>query len=194
VLPCRWNRAGDSWDTVGSEPGPVWSQSCAWCHETGHDADPSRKHEDGVGCEACHGPGSEHASDPAHAHVFGFPADQPVLASSVCGSCHLQGGLTKDGLSFPEGFRPGTDLRKVFQFDWKGLDTAAGDHHAQQEIRGVLAGDGKQRVCLACHDPHRQTATGHEKQPQGPLCAQCHVNGSAALKTDREAVCPVCEL
>lgn len=190
VLPCRWNRASDSWDSVGAEPGPVFVDTCAWCHQTG--AKPSK--EDGVGCEACHGPGSAHVADPEHVDSFAFPASRPELAASVCGACHLQGGLSKDGLSFPDGFRPGTDLREVFQYDWSGLDTAQGDHHAQREIRTVLAGPSRSRVCLDCHDPHRQTASAHATRPQGPLCAECHVDGSAQLRSGREAVCPVCEL
>jgi len=190
VLPCRWNRASDSWDSVGAEPGPVFVETCAWCHQTGET--PAK--EDGVGCEACHGAGSAHVADPEHVDSFAFPASKPELAASVCGSCHLQGGLSKDGLSFPDGFRPGTDLRVVFRYDWSGLDTAQGDHHAQREIRTVLAGPSRRRVCLDCHDPHRQTATAHATQPQGPLCGECHVNGSAQLRSGREAVCPVCEL
>lgn len=191
VLPCRWNRATEGWDMVGAEPGPVFADTCAWCHQTGPRPRPV---ENGVGCEACHGPGAAHAADPEKQRSFAFPPNRPELAASVCGACHLQGGLTREGLSFPEGFRPGTDLREVFRYDWQALDAAAGDHHAQKEIRSVLAGTATQRVCVSCHDPHRQTALAHGKLPVSGLCAECHVNGSAALRSDREAVCPVCEL
>lgn len=190
VLPCRWNRVTDAWETVGGEVGPAWDEICAFCHETV--AAPAR--EDGIGCEACHGPGGDHVVNPATARPFSFPRGQAVARASVCGSCHLQGGLSKENLTFPKGFRPGADLRTLFTYDWKSLDGAKGDHHAQKEIRTVLEGGSEAAVCVSCHDPHAQTALGHGQQPQNALCDECHVEGSSQLRVDREAVCPVCEL
>lgn len=101
-------------------PAPVllsgtghWNQVCISCHTTGGEARvpdmyartpasgmtaDSRVGEFGVACQACHGPGAEHARSPrrrpgsnglAGGHAITNPARlEPARASEVCGQCH----------------------------------------------------------------------------------------------------------
>ena len=193
VLPCRWNRREQVWEAVGSDPGPVWDEVCANCHVTG--SGPAR--EDGIGCEACHGPGSAHAASPAEVLPFVFRADEPRRGASVCGSCHLQGGTAPDGSPFAKGFHPGADLMARFRYDWEGLDAEEGDVHSQLSLREVLRdGHSPQGAipCQDCHGSHDLRAPHHAERPRVDLCNQCHLPGSPELKPNRETRCPVCDL
>jgi hypothetical protein len=91
---------------VGNDAG--WSKyhvgeerpyNCGTCHTTGYSSWPPDAHQDdlpgligtwtepGVHCEACHGPGSLHASDPR-----GFSVNKDRDGSS-CGDCHFRGAV-----------------------------------------------------------------------------------------------------
>lgn len=104
VLPAEWDTVNQEWrpyllaDTWRL-PEYDFVQNCAGCHTTGLQAERGRWEDDGVQCEACHGPGSEHidAADAAgrrpddeeiaeiHAAIVLSPDPQ------ICGQCHSQG-------------------------------------------------------------------------------------------------------
>ncbi len=62
VLPAQYNVVTGEWVAYfPDEPAKRnWFKECAGCHATG--VDPAKKTfvETGIGCEACHGPGSNH--------------------------------------------------------------------------------------------------------------------------------------
>ena len=79
---------------VGYHPGEEKPYTCGVCHTTGYNPDGHQNDmpgmigtwtEDGVFCEECHGPGSQHASDP-----YGVILDIE-RSSALCGECHLRG-------------------------------------------------------------------------------------------------------
>lgn len=126
VLPAEWDvTAGewrrldlaDSWD----DPAYDWEQSCAYCHVTGFEVERERWEDDGVQCEACHGPGEIHADLASDA---GRRPDEEELAEiraainlaldpQTCGQCHAR-GTSENGLPFPEGYFPGGALEDTF--------------------------------------------------------------------------------
>ncbi|MCA9915996.1 MAG: hypothetical protein KC496_21725, partial [Anaerolineae bacterium] len=109
VLPAEWNTLAQAWEPLAladAWPDPVYDfvTNCAGCHTTGLDASRGRWEDDGVECEACHGPGSTHADlvDDAGSSID----DEEVAAirgaiaftsdSQMCGQCHSR-GTTPDG-------------------------------------------------------------------------------------------------
>lgn len=112
----------------------TWNQNCHMCHATGvrprltaTGAD-TRVSELGIACEACHGPGAEHAAsnrDPRRRYALhdGDAADDtiveptrlpPARSAQVCGQCHsvsiLRRSHSADWSERGLPYRPGDDL------------------------------------------------------------------------------------
>lgn len=90
-LPNRWLDQGDNW--VAYQPGERVPYTCGTCHTTGYVPEGNQHNlpgivgswaEDGVGCEACHGPGGNHVNDP---YLVAMEVEQD---SSLCLDCHIR--------------------------------------------------------------------------------------------------------
>lgn len=98
-----------------------FTAECAGCHVTGFDAASGEWEEDGVQCEACHGPGSNHitAVDDAGSSINDEEIAliratiNPAIDPQTCGQCHAT-GESPDGRPFPVGFMPGQPLTDSF--------------------------------------------------------------------------------
>lgn len=198
ALPCAWNpntkememRHAEDWRTLPFET------RCAPCHVTGQSADWSFP-ESGVGCESCHGPGSEHVNDPSSSNTFGFEGKSAAQEVTVCASCHLQGGKSKrTGYNFPDEYVPGGSFFDDFEFDWDSLDHAsvneAIDVHQKKLIRSVILGGDSSLRCTSCHALHGMSHEKHQALPRQDFCNVCHQPETNALKEYRQS-CPVCE-
>ncbi len=123
VLPAEWDTVAQVWRPyllAASWPAPEydWVQNCAGCHTTGLEIERGRWEDEGVQCEACHGPGSIHAelADDAgsrpdddelleiHAAIVVSPDPQ------ICGQCHNQGVQFDTAHPYPTTYRPGGTL------------------------------------------------------------------------------------
>lgn len=123
VLPVEWNTLENQWQPFTlSDAWPNeaydWTTRCAGCHTTNLNIEQGTWAEDGVQCEACHGPGSE--------HLDAGEATEPVLTSreraalnasielgldpATCGQCHSQGTEPAHGYPFPLAYQPGEAL------------------------------------------------------------------------------------
>lgn len=116
------------------------STKCNGCHTTGFNPDTYEFSEFGIGCEACHGPGSTHVAleqkytetqcsichqqDP-------IPEDRSIILSykaSVCGQCHSRGQQVNDNehmqtsFNFPLEYKPGDDLPEGYKAATKEQD------------------------------------------------------------------------
>lgn len=126
VLPFEWNVAEQEWQPYSPghpwpDAGYDWNANCAGCHTTGFDATSGRWSEEGVQCEACHGPGQEHIE---LAQDAGRRADEDEIAeiraavytspdAQMCGQCH-SAGVTADGLPYAADYFPGSNLLDTF--------------------------------------------------------------------------------
>ncbi len=91
-----------------------WSTQCAGCHTTNMNTPKLTWGEPGIGCEACHGPGREHALS---------KGDKTKIVSSkdadTCGQCHggndvkTGGKLMADGTKWIVGYKPGMKLSEM---------------------------------------------------------------------------------
>ncbi|MBL8153565.1 MAG: hypothetical protein JNM70_05215 [Anaerolineae bacterium] len=123
VFPAEWDTVAQVWRpyTLGAswpdDPAYDWTQNCAGCHTTGLDLERGRWEDDGVQCEACHGPGSNHVeiADDAGGNPSDSELDEIHAAiqvtpdAQVCAQCHSQ-GTEPGGHPYPVSYRPGGDL------------------------------------------------------------------------------------
>jgi len=169
ALPQEWNAADKKW-----QPGQLGDakQSCLGCHTTGYDASTAQWSDAGVTCEACHGPGANHAKSSDKLATIVRPGQLPAdRRAMICGHCHSR-GKNLDGLALAPAFVPGQDLAAQFTLD---AETALGARNSQYNdlVRGKHLGAGV--TCTDCHDPHG--ATGLKSQllkPADELCLGCH--------------------
>ena len=141
------------------------SRQCLGCHTTTLPAG-SVVPEDrflGVGCESCHGPGSEHVRAPVRngdpSSIETFQGWTATRINEMCGRCHrLQRTID-----------PHTKYATMTnRFQPYGL----------MRSRCFLE-SGQTLSCLRCHDPHsdaRTTMTSYER-----VCLQCHGGASHAV-------------
>jgi len=183
VLPAQWNVADEEWvvyrpDDWQDRP---YAQFCAGCHTTGFDAETGEWHEDGVQCEACHGPGLDHvalAGDTAH-------IVNPALLefdeqTEICGQCHLRGSDPTGEYQFPLDYRPGGTLALEEAFistsdpDAFWPDGSAKRHH-QEYQDWKLSGHAAGVACVFCHVSHSRGETLHQTRFVGDhRCVICH--------------------
>jgi len=87
VLGAEYQLGRGAWKMRRGWNGADYRSRCGACHLTGCNPYEKRFSELGVGCEACHGPGKQHAEsqDPAAINVPGKDG-QPV--ETTCRLCH----------------------------------------------------------------------------------------------------------
>ncbi|MBO9445007.1 cytochrome c3 family protein [Ruegeria sp. R14_0] len=169
-------------------PYKNWNARCAECHATGFEKNynaetrtySSTQSEIGVGCEACHGPGSAHIdwvggqSLPEGLGDTGFLIDwgrgQTEVEIQQCAGCHSRREAHGDGNPLPGTpfhdaynlavLRPG-----LYHPDGQILDEVyvyGSFLQSKMYDRGV--------GCMDCHNPHSASL----KADGNGVCTQCH--------------------
>ncbi|MCQ3930079.1 MAG: hypothetical protein DPW16_06435 [Chloroflexi bacterium] len=123
VLPAEWNTLTQEWQALTlaetwPDPAYDWNQNCAGCHTTGFELDKGEWEDEGVQCEACHGPGLAHveAADDAGSRPteeeLQVVRDAIVVSpdAQICGRCHSQGTEVANGLPYAASYLPGDTL------------------------------------------------------------------------------------
>jgi hypothetical protein len=139
---------------------------CAECHSTGvekrydeaHDRFATRFVDENVGCQACHGAGSQHVVSPSEPLARGGD----VLD---CAPCHARrSAIAESGATFFDRYRPLTLHEGLYFPDGQILDEVfeyGSFAQSRMHERGVR--------CIDCHDPH----SGARPIGNG-VCTQCH--------------------
>ena len=168
----------------------VGSKACADCHDTivrdFKTADHARLQAKGknainMGCESCHGPGSQHIAagggagsivNPrkspetcfqCHLEVkakFSLPNHHPVLEGKInCGDCHNphKGSVIKGG---------GTNTLSKNDICFKC--------HTAQRGPYVFQHEAVRQGCVTCHDPHGSVNPRQLTERNALLCLKCH--------------------
>lgn len=185
-------------------PYKTWNARCAECHATGYEKayDPvkrtyhSRQAEIGVGCEACHGPGSAHVDWAGGKPVPGeaglspaglivdFDSASPRTEIQQCAGCHSR--REPIGADSPT---PGTNFHDAYRLALlrQGLYHADGSIEDEVYVYGSFLQSkmyAKGVRCTDCHDPHapQDIARGNG------ICTQCHSEtGNARFPSLRRA-------
>ncbi|MEM9106043.1 MAG: multiheme c-type cytochrome [Pseudomonadota bacterium] len=173
-----------------SGPYKNWNGRCAECHATGFTKNynpltrtyASTQSEIGVGCEACHGPGSRHlewAEKNATSPVtppegYGFSMDFAAAGTEAmiqqCAGCHSRREAIGDGNPLP-----GTSYHDSYTLALlrPGLYHADGQILDEVYVYGSFLQSKmyeKGVGCLDCHDAH----TAELKADGNGICTQCH--------------------
>jgi predicted CXXCH cytochrome family protein len=179
------NRSPASWGHWTNR-GMTANSQCLECHTTGFDkgylADrdeyQTRWAELGVGCEACHGPGREHAASRLGTGTGGdayAAARSSAQLMTTCAPCHSRRApITAD-------FVPGEEF--LDYFDPELLDTES--YYADGQIReedyewisfqqSKMFREGVR--CWDCHEPHGDRL----RAADNALCLRCHESRLAA--------------
>ncbi|MBI4965095.1 MAG: hypothetical protein HY913_17610 [Desulfomonile tiedjei] len=186
----QWNFESENWSPYNPDGWKTadWRAKCGYCHVVGFDKEKLTWAELSVGCEACHGPASNHldARLEDKSKTIVNPATLPFKAASdVCGQCHTRGKSPDKKWDFPVNFRVGDYLgpqhfRIVDKSD-KSAWWPSGHvrQHRQQypewrESRHAKAGIG----CSTCHSVHEAKTKFATTMNPNNLCISCHGNVS----------------
>ncbi len=171
---------------VGNDPfwvpyhqGEQKAYSCGTCHTTGYDNTPGTHQDDmpgmvgtwsepGIQCEACHGPGGDHAADPRGV--------RPLVdrGSELCGKCHYRD--VPEELDAKGGFiRHHEQYEELFQSKHMALDCI--DCHDPHVGVIQLRKAGVQTTRTTCENCHFKEA---QYQASGMMkvlvnCIDCHM-------------------
>jgi hypothetical protein len=194
----------------------AWDRSCARCHTTGGQVVRTISGTDSswtinlptidtinakVGCEGCHGPGSNHIAGPSSSNIFGPTRMNQAGVSreqEVCGQCHFRGSSTNMTYGFPwkesvdSCYQVGTPLANYIDPNWIGNsnltggqvtwpDTVTKRSYRQQWNEMQRSGHKHAQFlkCWDCHDQHALTGFEHQlkRDPDNnDLCLGCHMN------------------
>ena len=142
----------EAWDAQGN-PG-----ACLVCHTTGYDPETGTWEQDGVTCEACHGPIPEdHPVNPA-------PIDRsPVL----CGSCHSSARFGWEDW----------EVSAHYQRDMTCIN-CHGPHQATLKSAtppGEEHFDDASQLCINCHTEYIQNCNHSTHCENDVSCVDCHL-------------------
>ena len=211
----QFNTVSGKWENYGNKND--WATTCATCHTTGYKiesynpANPKATRvsytELGIGCEACHGPGSKHITSKQAKDIWN-PAKQPKdVQSRACGYCHirlenekyktLQGNNSEQ---FPapnmrDSFKPGDDWRTWYP-EGVVIPGVQPNHpfteeYKQADFKGMFLVDAISRANGVYEEgKHHQQYQGYSQskhyQKNILSCNDCHT--SHAVKGKEEVV------
>ena len=173
--------------------------TCDGCHSVGYNVATKQVAEWNVGCERCHGPGSEHVAHPTRANVINPARLTDVAANDVCISCHSQGRPRQIPLGgkyydWPVGYQVGLQLQDFWELESHPLGETSFYHFADGTahknrmqgndfVQSVMYRHGV--TCSTCHDTHGTRNYAQLRVAADTLCLQCHApmapNGPRAV-------------
>ena len=154
--------------------------------------------ENGIACERCHGPGSEHAQDPRHARMVNPAKLAPALRDSVCSQCHLTGDarIERSGRRMAE-FRAGDALSSYATYFVRDRDRR--DLKVTSHVEKLAASEckrisGDKLWCGTCHDPHANDQLQVTRDKTQAACLGCHPAAHRSDKNRLEQNCADCHM
>lgn len=190
-LPYHVPSTGADWwaafypsDNMQRPTGPT----CDGCHSVDYNLQTHQVAEWNVGCERCHGPGSEHAQHPTRGNIMNPAQMDSVAANDTCIQCHSQGRASKNPIEgkyydWPVGYRVGLHLQDF----WKLENCTLGqtDFYYFPDCTAhknrMQGNDFKQSVmyrhqitCSSCHDVHGTDNYAQLIKPADQICLDCH--------------------
>jgi len=201
-LGAQWDIAHRKWLPYFVKPGTDWwtafypenniqrptGPTCDGCHSVNYDVTTKKVTEWNVGCEKCHGPGSEHLKHPSQTNIVNAARLNYVDATDTCIQCHSQGRpLTTPtagkAYDWPVGFHMGEKLKDYWQLEGHKLGETSFTHFADGTAHKnrMQGNDFVQSVmyrrgvtCNSCHDVHGTENNADLIKPGSLMCLECH--------------------
>ena len=161
---------------------------CDGCHAVNYNIQTKTVTEWNVGCEKCHGPGSEHIQRPSRANIVNPARLNYVQANNVCIQCHSQGQpltspIESKYYDWPVGFHVGLDLKNFWKLEEHKLGETTFTHfpdgtahknrmQGNDFVTSVMYTRGI--TCFSCHDVHGTENNADLLKPASVMCLTCH--------------------
>jgi predicted CXXCH cytochrome family protein len=201
-LPAQWDVSHKLWRAYFVQPNTDWwvpfypadnnkrptGPLCDGCHSVNYDIKAKTVTEWNVGCERCHGPGSEHAANPTRVNIVNPATLDFVAATDTCIQCHSQGQPLKNPIEgqyydWPVGFHQGLRLQDFWRLEEHKLGETTFTHFADGTAHKnrMQGNDFVQSLmyrrgvtCFSCHDVHGTGNNADLLKPASQLCLSCH--------------------
>jgi predicted CXXCH cytochrome family protein len=171
-------------DNMMRPTGPL----CDGCHSVNYDVKTKAVTEWNVGCERCHGAGSEHVSRPARDNILNPARMNFVQANDTCIQCHSQGRPVNEKIDgryydWPVGFHMGLKLADFWNLEEHKLGELTFTHfpdgtahknrmQGNDFVQSLMYARGV--TCFSCHDPHGSENDATLRKPVKEICLTCH--------------------
>jgi predicted CXXCH cytochrome family protein len=176
-------------DNLQRPTGPL----CDGCHSVNYDIATKTVTEWNVGCEKCHGPGSQHVKDSSPASILNPARFDLVRANDICIQCHSQGQPLKSPIAgqyydWPVGFHAGAQLKDFWRLEEHKLGELSFTHFPDGTAhKNRMQGNDYTQsamythgvTCFTCHDTHGTSHNALLRKPVAQLCLDCHSPTSA---------------
>lgn len=175
-------------DNMQRPTGPT----CDGCHSVNYDIHTKKVTEWNVGCERCHGPGSEHAAHPTRLNIQNPSHMDSFASNDTCIQCHSQGQpktklIEGKAYDWPVGYHVGKHLPDYWSLEditlgqTDFLHFADGTAHKNRMqgndfIQSVMYEKGV--TCASCHDVHGTNNYAQLRKPADKICLDCHAANS----------------
>jgi predicted CXXCH cytochrome family protein len=211
--PAQWDITNHVWRPYFVAKGTDWWEpfyppdnmqrptgpTCDGCHSVDYNIHTKQVTEWNVGCEKCHGPGSEHVAHPSRLNILNPAHMDYVQASDTCIQCHSQGRPLTSPIEgkyydWPVGFQVGSKLQDFWQLEESNLGQLSFTHfpdgtahknrmQGNDFVQSVMYRRGI--TCFSCHDVHGTEYYAQLRKPADRLCQDCH--GPMSLNGPRTA-------
>jgi predicted CXXCH cytochrome family protein len=211
--PAQWDVTNHVWRPYFVANGTDWwaalypadnmqrptGPTCDGCHSVDYNIHTKQVLEWNVGCERCHGPGSEHVEHPSRGNILNPARMDYVHANDACIQCHSQGRPLTDPIEgkhydWPVGYHVGLNLQDYWQLEEHKLGELTFTHfpNGTAHKNRMQGNDFVQSVmyrrgvtCFSCHGVHGTDNYAQLRKPVDRLCLDCH--GPMSLNGPRTA-------
>jgi Doubled CXXCH motif (Paired_CXXCH_1)/Cytochrome c554 and c-prime len=204
ALPGQWDIKNKKWLPYHVAAGTDWwveyypdanadrptGPLCDGCHSVNYNIATKTPTEWNVGCEKCHGPGSEHVAHPTKENIVNPRRLDFVRANDVCMQCHSQGRPLTNPIAgqyydWPVGFLPGLRLADFWKFEESKLgqkdfyyfeDGTAHKNRMQGNDFSQAVMYHRDVRCFDCHNVHSDKFESDLIAPpaSNAVCLTCH--------------------
>jgi predicted CXXCH cytochrome family protein len=200
--PAQWDVTHKSWRPYFVANGTDWwapfyppdnfqrptGPTCDGCHSVGYNIHTRQVVEWNVGCERCHGAGSQHVTHPTRDNILNPARMDFVSANDTCVQCHSQGRPLSNPIEgkyydWPVGYRAGLKLANFWQLEEPRLGQTTFTHFAEGTAHKnrMQGNDFVQSLmyrrgitCFSCHDVHGTENRAQLRKPLDKICLDCH--------------------
>ncbi len=165
--------------------------TCDGCHSVNYNIHDKTVTEWNVGCERCHGPGSQHVAHHSAKNILNPGRMDYVRANDTCIACHSQGRPLNNPIEhryydWAVGYEAGRNLSDYWKLEDHSLGETTFTHFADGTAHKnrMQGNDFVQSVmyrrgvtCFSCHDAHGSGNYAELREPASKICLDCHTPG-----------------